>query len=41
LNVDWIVAKKDLEDQKGELINKDREVEDLKENHIMTINLYK
>ena len=41
LNVDWIVSKKDLEDQKGELINKEREVEDLKENHIMTINLYK
>lgn len=41
LNVDWIVAKKELEDLKGELINKEREVEDLKENHIMTINLYK
>lgn len=41
LNVDWIVTKKELEDLKGELINKEREVEDLKENHIMTINLYK
>ena len=39
--MDWIVAKKELEDLKGELINKEREVEDLKENHIMTINLYK
>ena len=35
------MAKKELEDLKGELINKEREVEDLKENHIMTINLYK
>jgi hypothetical protein len=39
--VDWIVTKKELEDLKGEVINKEREVEDLKENHIMTINLYK
>lgn len=40
LNYNWIIAKKELEDKKSELLNKDREIEDAKENHIMTINLY-
>lgn len=41
INYDWIISKKELEDLKSEIINKDREIEDLKENHMMTINLYK
>lgn len=40
LNYNWIIAKKELDDQKSELINKDREIEDAKENHIMSINLF-
>lgn len=30
-----------MEDKKSELINKKREIEDLGENHTMTLNLYK
>ena len=41
INYDWIIAKKELEDLKSEVINKDREIEDLRENQMMTINLYK
>jgi len=41
INYDWIISKKEMEDLKSEIINKDREIEDLKENHMMTINLYK
>lgn len=41
INYNWIIAKKELEDKKSELINKQREIEDLKENHVMTLNLYK
>jgi len=41
VNYDWIIAKKEVEDLKSEVINKDREIEDMKENHIMTINIYK
>lgn len=41
INYDWIISKKEMEDLKSELINKDREIEDLKENQMMTINLYK
>ncbi len=41
INYHWIISKKEMEDMKSELINKDREIEDLKENHMMTINLYK
>jgi hypothetical protein len=41
INYDWIISKKEMEDMKSELINKDREIEDLKENQMMTINLYK
>ena len=40
LNYNWIIAKKELDDQKSELINKDREIQDAKENHIMSINLF-
>jgi len=41
INYDWIIAKKEMEDLKSEIINKEREIEDLRENHMMTINLYK
>jgi len=41
INYNWIIAKKELEDLKSEVINKDKEIADLKENHMMTINLYK
>lgn len=41
INYNWIIAKKELEDKKSELINKQREIEDLRENHVMTLNLYK
>jgi len=41
INYDWIIAKKENEDLKSEIINKEREIEDLKENHMMTINIYK
>lgn len=41
INYNWIIGKKELEDKKSELINKQREIEDLKENHVMTLNLYK
>jgi hypothetical protein len=29
MNVDWIMSKKDLEDKKGEFINKEREAEQI------------
>ena len=41
INYNWIITKKQVEDRKSEFINKEREIEDLKENHIMTLNLYK
>jgi hypothetical protein len=41
INYNWIIAKKELEDKRSEQINKDREIQDLKENHIMTLNVYK
>jgi hypothetical protein len=41
INYNWIISKKELEDRKSELINKQREIEDLRENHVMTLNLYK
>lgn len=41
INYNWIIAKKDLEDLKSECINKEKEIADLKENHMMTLNLYK
>lgn len=37
----WVVAKKDLEEQKAFLLNKHREMKDLEENHFMTQELYK
>ena len=40
LNYNWIISKKELDDQKSEIINKEREIQDSKENHIMSINLY-
>lgn len=41
INYNWIIAKKELDDKKSELVNKEREIGDLSENHMMTINLYK
>ena len=41
INYNWIIAKKEVDDSKSELINKQREIEDLKEGHIMTLNIYK
>ena len=41
INYNWIISKKELDDKKSELINKEREIQDLKENHFMTLNLYK
>ena len=41
LNNLWVIGKKELEDNKSELMNKERELKDLDENHIMTKNLYK
>eukprot|EP01138_Halocafeteria_seosinensis_P000034 gb/GECG01000034.1/.p1 GENE.gb/GECG01000034.1/~~gb/GECG01000034.1/.p1 ORF type:complete len:526 (+),score=119.49 gb/GECG01000034.1/:1-1578(+) len=41
LNHFWIVAKRDLEDKKAELRNKERELEDLKEKHDVEIKVYK
>jgi len=41
LNNLWVISKKELEDNKSELMNKERELKDLDENHIMTKNLYK
>lgn len=37
----WIIGKKELEDKEAEYQNKQREIQDLEENHIMTKNLYK
>lgn len=41
INYNWIIAKKELDDRKSEFINKEREIQDLRENHFMTLNLYK
>lgn len=41
INYNWIIAKKEVDDFKSELINKQREIEDLREGHIMTLNIYK
>ena len=40
LNYNWIISKKELDDKKSELINKDREIQDGEENHTMSIYLY-
>jgi hypothetical protein len=41
LNYFWIVEKKNLEDKKAELRNKERELQDLDEQHQVTIKVYK
>ncbi|CAK61701.1 unnamed protein product (macronuclear) [Paramecium tetraurelia] len=41
INYNWIIAKKELDDKKSDFINKEREIQDLKENHFMQLNLYK
>ncbi len=41
INYNWIINKKELDDLKSEVINKEKEIGDLKENHMMTLNLYK
>ena len=37
----WVISKKELEEQKACLLNKNREMKDLEENHFMTQELYK
>ena len=41
LNYFWIVEKKNLEDKKSELRNKERELQDLEEKHQVEIKVYK
>ncbi|KAM3131174.1 hypothetical protein pb186bvf_016754 [Paramecium bursaria] len=41
INYNWIIARKELDDKKSEFINKQREIEDLREGHFMTLNQYK
>jgi hypothetical protein len=41
LNYFWIVEKKKLEDKRGELRNKERELQDLEEKHQVEIKIYK
>ena len=41
LNYFWIVEKKDLEDKKSMLRNKERELQDLEEKHQVEIKIYK
>ena len=41
LNYFWIVEKKNLEDKKAELRNKERELQDLEERHQVEIKVYK
>jgi len=41
LNYFWIVEKKQLEDKRGQLRNKDRELQDLEEKHQVEIKIYK
>merc|ERR1711998_354327 len=41
LNYFWIVEKKNLEDKKSELRNKEREIQDLEEKHQVKIKIYK
>ena len=37
----WEISKKELEDRKAELRNKDREMEELEERHQVEIKVYK
>ncbi|KAK9837699.1 hypothetical protein WJX74_003346 [Apatococcus lobatus] len=41
INAFWEITKKDLEDKKAELRNKDREMEELEERHQLEIKVYK
>ena len=41
MNSFWEISKKDLEDKKAELRNKDREMEELEERHQVEIKVYK
>lgn len=40
LNYFWIVEKKNLEDKKAEMRNKEREKQDLQEKHEVEIKVY-
>ena len=41
INTFWEISKKELEDRKAELRNKDREMEELEERHQVEIKVYK
>merc|ERR1719310_1870464 len=41
INTFWEITKKDLEDKKAELRNKDREMEEMEERHQVEIKVYK
>merc|ERR1719155_424817 len=41
INTFWEITKKELEDRKAELRNKDREMEELEERHQVEIKVYK
>lgn len=41
INAFWEITKKDLEDRKAELRNKDREMEEMEERHQVEIKVYK
>jgi hypothetical protein len=41
VNTFWEISKKELEDRKAELRNKDREMEELEERHQVEIKVYK
>lgn len=41
INAFWEITKKDLEDRKADLRNKDRESEELEERHQVEIKVYK
>merc|ERR1712054_255214 len=41
VNTFWEITKKELEDRKAELRNKDREMEELEERHLVEVKVYK
>ena len=41
INAFWEITKKDLEDNKSSLRNKDREMEEMEERHQVEIKVYK
>ena len=41
INTFWEITKKELDDRKAELRNKDREAEELEERHQVEIKVYK